>query len=136
MKGKTITSCILVGLIFSNILALAQEEDKNADEILARMKTQLNLTNAQVTAVKPIIKEYADRRQDLMQSPETILTPSKRGIRSQMKQLKEEEKKKLSQVLTPDQMKKWDQGENVKDFLNQNETGDADRTPQTGGMSF
>ena len=136
MKGKTITSCILVGLLFSNILALAQEEDKNADTILARMKTQLNLTNAQVTAVKPIIKEYADRRQDIMRSPETILTPSKRRTRSQIKQLEEEENIKLSQILTPDQMKKWKQGENVKDFLNQDETGNTDRIPQTGGMGF
>lgn len=136
MKSKIITSCILVGLIFSNTLVLAQEEDKNAYEILARMKIQLNLTNAQVTAVEPIVKEYADRRQDLMQNPKTIFTSGKTGIRGRMKQLREEENKKLSQVLTPDQMKKWDRGENVKDFLNQDETGDVDRTPQASGMSF
>ena len=50
--------------------------------------------------------------------------------------LKEEENKELGQVLTPDQMKKWQQGESVKNFLNQDETGDADRTSQTSGMSF
>ena len=136
MKGKTITSCILMGLIFSNILALAREEDKNADKILTSMKIQLNLTSAQVIAVKPIISEYAYRRQDIMQSPETVLTPNKRRVHSQMTRLKEEEYKELSQVLTPDQMKRWDQSENVKDFLNQDETGNTDRTPQTDMTSF
>ena len=85
-----ITSFILVGLIFSNMSALAQEEDKNADEILARMKTQLNLTNAQVMVVKPIIREYVYRCQNLMQGPETVLAHSE--IRNQRKRLK---KKKI-----------------------------------------
>jgi hypothetical protein len=136
MKGKTITSCILVGLIFSNILVLAQAEDNNADEILAKMKTQLNLTDTQVNDVTPIIKEYAGRRQALMQIPETVFSPSKSRIRSQVEQLREEENKKLRQVLTPDQMKKWDHSENVKGFLNQDETEGADRTPSLNGMSF
>jgi hypothetical protein len=71
-----------------------------------------------------------------MQNPETIFTSNKRRIRSQMIQLKEEEHKELSQVLTSDQLKKWDQGEDVKDFLNQDDTGNTDKTPQTGGMGF
>ena len=136
MKGKTIVLCFLAGLIFSNILAWAQEEDKNAYEVLARMKTQLNLTNTQIIVVKPIIQEYIYKCRELMQYPENILTPSGRRIHSQMKKLKEEENKELSRVLTPDQMKKMNQDENVKDFLNQDDAGDADRTPQTGGMSF
>jgi len=126
----------LVGLIFSNILVLAQAEDNNADEILAKMKTQLNLTDTQVNDVTPIIKEYAGRRQALMQIPETIFSPSKRSIRNQMKELKEEENKELSKVLTPDQMKKWDHSENVKGFLNQDEIEGADTTPRLNGMSF
>jgi len=33
-------------------------------------------------------------------------------------------------------MKKLNQDENVKDFLNQDDTEDTDKTPQTSGMNF
>ena len=135
MKGKTITLYILAGLIFSNMLALAQEEEQNADDILAKMQTRLNLTQAQAAAVKPIIEEYADKYQHLIQNSGQLFT-DKRSIRRQIDQLGIEENEKLSQILTPDQMKKWDQHEGVKDFLNQDEIDNSDKTPDNSGSHF
>ena len=108
MKGKTITLYILAGLIFSNMLALAQEEEQNADNVLAKMKIKLRLTQVQAAAVKPIIEEYTDKYQHLIQNSGQLFT-NKRSIRRQINQLGIEENEKLSQILTPDQMKKWDQ---------------------------
>ena len=115
------------------MLACAEEEGKSVDYTVVRMKSRLNLTQQQVAVVKPIVQEYMDRCQDLAQSPENTLMPDKRRIRSQEKQLKEEENEKLCRVLTPDQMNKWEQDESIKDFLNQDQMNDTDRTPQRSG---
>ena len=56
------------------------------DDIIAKMKQQLELTDQQVDQVKPIIENYL----------------------AQEKQLKLEEKKELSHVLTGQQLYTWD----------------------------
>jgi regulator of replication initiation timing len=62
------------------------------DGIVAKMKTQLELTDEQVEDVKPIIEDFLDEE----------------------KQLKLEEKKHLSKVLTKDQLFTWDFLQNEK----------------------
>ena len=57
----------------------------SADDIVAKMKTQLELTDKQVVEVKPIIENYLAKE----------------------KQLKLEEKKQLSKVLTGQQLYTW-----------------------------
>ena len=56
-----------------------------ADDIVAKMKIQLELTDQQAVAVKPIIENYMARE----------------------KQLKLEEKRQLSKVLTGQQLYTW-----------------------------
>ena len=99
------------------------------------MKTKLSLTQVQTAAIKPIIEEYADKYQHLIQNSGQLFT-DKRSIRRQIDQLGIEENEKLSQILTPDQMKKWDQHEGVKDFLNQDEIDNSDKTPDNSGSHF
>jgi len=65
-----------------------QEQPKQqltTDNIVAKMKTQLELTDQQVEEVKPIIEDYLAQEQAL----------------------KFEEKKQLSKVLTGEQMFTW-----------------------------
>jgi hypothetical protein len=57
-----------------------------ADDIVAKMKTQLGLTDQQAVEVKPVIEDYLARE----------------------KQLKLDEKKQLSKVLTGQQLFTWD----------------------------
>ena len=134
MKYKIIAAYILISFFFPTILIYAQEE-QNTDEVLAKMKIKLNLTQVQATAVKPIIEEYADKYQHLTQNSGQ-LSANKRSIRRQIEQLRIEENEKLSQILKPDQMRKWDQREGVKDFLNQDEANDSDKTPDNSGSRF
>ena len=132
MKYKIIALCVLAGFIFFNILALAQEEEQNADDILAKMKIKLSLTQIQAAAAKPVIEEYIDKYQHITQGSGQLFT-DKRSIRRQIEQLRIEENEKLSQILTPDQMRRWDQRESVKDFLNQDEGNNSDKTPYNSG---
>jgi hypothetical protein len=134
MKSKIVIAYLLVGLFLSGILACAEEE--GAVEIVAKMKTRLKLTQSQVIAVNPIIEEYVDKRQHIMQGLAIPLMADRKSIESQLMRLKEKEKEKLSQVLTPDQLKKWEYGESMKDFLNQDEMNFTDRAPQGNATGF
>jgi hypothetical protein len=85
---------ILVVLILSLFLALPVyaktrqpvEKPITADDIVAKMKVQLGLTDDQAVKVKPIVEEYM----------------------AQEKLLRLEEKKQLSKVLTGQQLFTWD----------------------------
>ena len=134
MKYTIIATYILISFFFPAILIYAQEE-QNTDEVLAKMRIKLSLTQVQAAAVKPIIEEYADKYQHLTQNSGQLFT-NKRSINRQVEQLRIEENEKLSQILTPDQMKKWDQHEGVKDFLNQDEIDNSDKTPDNSGSHF
>jgi len=68
------------------------EKELTVDDIVAKMKFQLELTDAQAQAVKPIIVDFMARE----------------------KALKEEEKKALSKVLTSEQMYTWNFLQNEK----------------------
>lgn len=68
------------------------QQQLSADEIVAKMKFQLQLTDKQAEDVKPIIMDYL--------------------VQEQL--LKSEEKKQLSKVLTGDQLFTWNFLENDK----------------------
>jgi septal ring factor EnvC (AmiA/AmiB activator) len=84
----------------------AQDEPANAADIVAKMQSKLNLTQDQVAAVSPIIGEYSSKRRDLRKSIEDGIA-DKESIRSQMKQLKQDERRDLAQVLSSDQISQW-----------------------------
>ena len=91
---------LAVLVIFSLLMVSAYAKEKqgpppkplSADDIVAKMKTQLELTDQQADKVKPIIENYL----------------------AQIQQLKLEEKKQLSRVLTGQQMFTWDFLQNQK----------------------
>ena len=99
---------IMVSSFFPAVMpstAFAQDEGQgsshqppSADEIVSKMQSKLNLTQDQVTAITPIIEKYTSKREDLRQTMEDG-TADRDSIRSQMKQLKEDEAQELSQIL-------------------------------------
>lgn len=72
---------------------------------MARLKTDLNLTDAQVAKLKPIFKASSDRRKALMANKS--LTPDQRKTR--MREISKDRMKKVKLVLTAAQWKKWEQ---------------------------
>lgn len=101
----------VLGLLFMLMLivpAFAQQQPPSADEIVAKMKDKLGLTQDQVTAVTPIIEKYGSQREELHQNVEDG-TADRDAVRQQMKQLREAETQELSQVLSAQQMGQWKQ---------------------------
>lgn len=75
------------------------------DDMVQKMKTDLNLTQAQADALKPIMEQHMAKRKELM---ETLKQQGadRDAIRSQMEQLSQEQDQKLSKILSQDQMNK------------------------------
>jgi len=114
MGMRTFCACAMI-LLITAIPVFAQDQPSgdehqppSADEIVSKMQSKLNLTQDQVAAVTPIIEKYSSKRDDLRQSMEDG-TADRDSIRSQMKQLKADEKQELSQVLSADQMGQFEQ---------------------------
>ncbi len=127
---------ILVVLFFLVISARAQEQDDilGVDERLADMKTALNLTRGQADAVKPIIEEFAAKRQKFRADSVGQVMIDNNAIRKQMAQFREEENQKLSEVLTKEQMKQWSKKQEFKDFLNRGRAIDTEWEPKGSGV--
>ena len=120
----------------------ASEEQLSTDEIIAKMKTQVNLTQQQVDALKPIIENNIIRRQQLMQDLKKEGVTDKSIIQNTMEQLEKDKNQKIAQVLTKDQMDKWVSYQNYQKMLNQdrandtqNQMGQGHRHGRHGSMS-
>ncbi len=99
MKG-IIIGCILIACAFLSTAAFAQQWP-GADDIVAKIKLELNLTPGQLDQVGLIIKENMTKRQNITPQLTQGLT------QSQSSPLDEELYTKLSEVLTRDQMGQW-----------------------------
>jgi len=125
----------LMALSFTTMPVFAQDQPPgddrqppSADEIVAKMQSKLNLTQDQVTAVTPIIEKYSSKREDLRQQMEDG-TADRDSMRSQMKDLKEQEGQELSQVLSADQMSQW------KQMMSQGHKHHSDSESSGGGSN-
>ena len=83
-----------------------------------KMRTELNLTDSQADAIRPIIKDY------LSQTKSSFRGSGRRGhcgpccSKRHFEGIKREEYQKLSKILSEDQMKKWINKENLMAALN------------------
>ncbi len=86
---KKIFGVLIISLFLAAVSAYAKQQPSTkpltVDDIVAKMKIQLELTDKQVAAVKPIIKDHLAKE----------------------KQLKLEEERQLRKVLTGEQMFTW-----------------------------
>ena len=91
MKNKTVVGVLIIfSFLAVSVDAKTRQQSPpkplTADDIVAKMKTQLGLTDQQAIEVKPIIEDFL----------------------AEEKQLKLDEKKQLSKVLTGQQLFTWD----------------------------
>jgi len=105
-----VTYGFLLALFFVTIPVYAQAQPSGDDrqppsaaEIVAKMQAKLNLTQDQVTAITPIIEKYSSKREELRQNMEDG-TADRDSMKSQMKDLRVQEKQELSQILSSDQL--------------------------------
>ena len=105
MRMKAICACLMI-IFFTSIPVFAQGQPPSAEDIVSKMQSKLNLTQDQVTAITPIIEKYTSKREELKQGVEDG-TIERSDMRNQMKQMREDEKQELSQILSNDQLSQW-----------------------------
>jgi len=98
----------------------AQNEDlqSTVEYKVSKMKTELNLTDTQASAIKPILKDYMFKHAAILKEVEGQGIVDHVAVKSTLKGLKKDEYQKLSKVLNEDQMKKWVNKENLMAALN------------------
>ncbi len=114
---------LLAALFIVAITAIAQDQPSTND-IITKMKTDLNLSDDQVSNITQIIDRYAMASNDLQKSIEDgTMNPS--AIDSQRQQIKAAEEQGMAQYLRSDQLTEWRQIEGQMDQQNGKDNGDS-----------
>ncbi|WP_319581543.1 hypothetical protein [uncultured Pseudodesulfovibrio sp.] len=74
------------------------------EQRMADMKSKLGLTDEQMAQVEPILKDQSERRKAIMDQARSGSSQARKEAQAKMDDLDWETSKKLSQVLTEDQM--------------------------------
>jgi len=119
MSVKFLISFVL-SFCFLTSLGLAQDQgvDPVVDYRIEKMKNALKLTDTQVDQIRPIITDYLNKREAILEEAQSEGILDHSGINLTLKALKEKENQGFQQVLTPDQMDKWKEKENQMASLN------------------
>jgi oligoendopeptidase F len=86
---------IIMFVAMGNVFA--QQRAPSAEEIVANMKKDLNLTDEQAIKITPVVRNQ-------IQQMQAIIEQAQQKIGSQMQTLQQSTEAKLSQYLTPEQM--------------------------------
>ena len=98
-------SGVLMALLIGIIPAFSQEELSTSD-IVAKMKTALDLQDDQITNITPIIEKYEVVYHEYLKSvADNTINPS--AIDSQRQGIEDSETQDLSQYLKPNQISEW-----------------------------
>ncbi len=112
MKKLSLIVAVALGSLVACSLATAQEAGKDAakkgkrgfspEQRLERMTTQLNLTDEQKPKVKAVLEEFGKKYQGLADLPQE-------ERRTKGREIRQEETKKLKEILTADQFRKYEE---------------------------
>jgi len=119
MIRKCLACLLFLSLVLSTFV-FAQDEDLESalDYKINKMQRELKLTDPQADAIRPIIKDYLIKHAEILQEVAGEGVVDHVAFKSTLKALKEGEYRKLSKVLSEDQMKKWIDKENLMAALN------------------
>lgn len=115
---------IVVALLSLAVFAYAQADESSPEDNFARMKTGLDLTQAQIDSMKGIVEEYSAKLVQLRQGLKDEGVYYDRATSEQIKKLEEEGNQKLLQVLTPDQAQKWKNKQGLRSYFDMDKTSD------------
>jgi hypothetical protein len=113
-------ACFLFLTLVLSVSVFAQDDNyqPNVDYKVNKMQKVLNLTDSQVFAIHPIVKDYIVKREAFLQEVAGQGIIDHVAVKSTLKGLKDVEYQKLSKILSEDQMKKWIDRENLMSTLN------------------
>ena len=118
-----IRRCLASSLLLFSVLSVcahAQDDDlrSKVDYKVSKMKKELNLTYSQTEALRPIIKDYLTKHEEILQEVAGQGIVDHVSVKSTLKALKENEYQQLGKILSEDQMKKLINKENLMASLN------------------
>ena len=113
-------ACVLFLFLVLSASVFAQDVNVQSavDYKANKMKKELNLTDNQAVAIKPILKDYLTKREAFLQEVAGQGIVDHVAVKVTLKGLKEGEYQKLSKILDEDQMKKLINKENLMAALN------------------
>ena len=110
--------CFYFWSLSTFVFAQDQDFQSTVDYKVNKMTTELNLTDSQADAIKPIIKDYLIKRGAVLQEVAGQGIVDHVSVKSTLKALKEKEYQQLGKVLNEDQIKKWINKEHLMAALN------------------
>ncbi len=141
MRKFLISGGILFLMMITSVFA--KGASTTIDDIISKMKIELNLTDNQVIAIKPIVKKSVLKRQELLASLEGESIVNKKSVKIAMRKIRDEENQQLSQILNQEQMDKRIQKQHVRESLNKDQIDFSETlseatalTPQGGSLQF
>ena len=113
-------ACVLFLSLALSAFVFAQDEDvmSAVNYKVNKLKIELNLTDSQADAIRPIIKDYQIKRKTVLDEVAGEGIVDHVAVKGTLKGLKEDEYQKLSKILSEDQMKKLINKENLMAVLN------------------
>jgi periplasmic protein CpxP/Spy len=113
-KISLVAAIVLGGLVACSNLAVAQDAGTNAakkgkrptiEQQMERLDKELKLTDEQKPKVKAVMEEFGKKRQELFSDT----SADRSAQREKMRTLTEEQNKKMKEILTADQFKKYEE---------------------------
>lgn len=124
MRIKTIAG-ILIVLFFTAVSGYTQGyQPPSADDIITKMKGELNLTDEQVSQIKPIIENEIQQQQAIKEQAKSQGT-DRETVKSQLQTLRNDTESKLSQYLSQDKMTQWRDDQKRRERLNGDPNSDS-----------
>lgn len=110
---------LCIGLVLKTCVYAQNEDIQSAvDYKINKMKVELNLTESQAMAIRPIIKDYLIKHESILQDTAGQGIVDHVAVKGTLKGLKQDEYQQLSKILNEDQMKKLINKENIMASLN------------------
>jgi Spy/CpxP family protein refolding chaperone len=109
-KHLAFTTCVtLIASIFMTQLISAQATDplhtnSSAEQVMARMKERLHLTEEQETKIRPIIEESVQARHEILEKD----SQDRSTIKNELQELQWKTDMRLGVILTEEQMKEYE----------------------------
>ena len=92
-------------------------QQPSADDIIKKMKEQIDLTDQEASQVKPIIESDIQQKQAIKDQAESQGT-DRETVKTQLKQLRKDTESQLSRYLSQEQIEQWENYQRRLERLN------------------
>lgn len=95
-------------------MAYRKKPNKDPEQIIATMQEQLELTDVQVERIQPIVQEQSEKRRELFKKYRPQGRQGLSAMREEMQKLRSEMDAQLAEILSDDQIEKYQMLQNQR----------------------